>query len=319
MEKARWSGHRAFVAGWSGHAGKVLAGATSGMASRAGRTIAIYLRCRQYTNAEIFAFEPNLRRLILRMDESQTIEQVAEWLRFSSNTVVLTGAGISTESGIPDFRGPQGVWTKDPGAEMRATIQYYMANREARVAAWKNRRNSPLSGAEPNSGHFALAELERKGKLHTLVTQNVDSLHLKAGNSLARMIEIHGTVRDFMCMGCGERGAIERVMARVDAGEDDPPCRTCGGILKSATISFGQGLVPEDLERAQMAAATADVFLAIGTSLVVTPVAYLPQYALQNGAKLVIMTAEETPYDRAADAIIRGQIGEVLPRLVALV
>lgn len=253
------------------------------------------------------------------MDDEATIEQVAEWLRYSSNTVVLTGAGISTESGIPDFRGPQGVWTKDPGAEIRATIQHYMANRDARVAAWKNRRNSPLMGAEPNPGHLALAQLEQKGKLHTLVTQNVDSLHLKAGNSLSRMIEIHGTVRDFMCMDCGERGAIERVMARVDAGEDDPPCRTCGGILKSATISFGQNLVAEDLERAQMAAATAEVFLAIGTSLVVTPVAYLPQYALQAGAKLVIMTAEETPYDRAADAILRGPIGEVLPRVVELV
>jgi NAD-dependent deacetylase len=155
--------------------------------------------------------------------------------------------------------------------------------------------------------------------LHTLVTQNVDSLHMKAGNTLGRMIEIHGTVRDFVCMGCGERGAIERVMARVEAGEDDPPCRTCGGILKSATISFGQNLVSEDLERAQMAAATCEVFLAIGTSLVVTPVAYLPQYALQAGAKLVIITAEETPFDRAADAILRDPIGEVLPAIVDLV
>jgi NAD-dependent deacetylase len=253
------------------------------------------------------------------MQDQQIIEQVAEWLRFSSATVVLTGAGISTESGIPDFRGPQGVWTRDPEAEKRANIQYYMANRDARVASWKGRRNSPLHEAQPNSGHLALAELERKGKLHTLVTQNVDSLHMKAGNTLGRMIEIHGTVRDFVCMGCGERGAIERVMARVEAGEDDPPCRTCGGILKSATISFGQNLVSEDLERAQMAAATCEVFLAIGTSLVVTPVAYLPQYALQAGAKLVIITAEETPFDRAADAILRDPIGEVLPAIVDLV
>lgn len=253
------------------------------------------------------------------MDESATIEHVAGWLRDSNATVVLTGAGISTESGIPDFRGPQGVWTRDPEAERRANIQYYMANREARVASWKGRKNSPLLDAQPNAGHLALAELERKGKLQTLVTQNVDSLHLKAGNSLARLVEIHGTVRDFVCMGCGERGDIQRVMARVAAGEEDPPCRTCGGILKSATISFGQNLVYEDLERAQMAAASCDVFLAIGTSLVVTPVAYLPRYALQNGAKLVIMNAEETPYDGAADAVLRGQIGEVLPTMVALV
>jgi len=253
------------------------------------------------------------------MDNPETLAQVAEWLRHSKATVVLTGAGISTESGIPDFRGPQGVWTRDPEAEKRATIQYYMANRDARVASWKNRRNSPLLEAQPNAGHLALAELERKGRLHTLITQNVDGLHLKAGNSPARLIEIHGTVRDFVCMGCGERGPIERVLARVDAGEEDPPCRTCGGILKSATISFGQNLVAEDLERAQEAAFESDVFFAIGTSLAVTPVAYLPRYALQRGAKLIIMNAEETPYDRAADAIIRGRIGEVLPEIVGMV
>ena len=253
------------------------------------------------------------------MDEREIIEQVAGWLKASNNTVVLTGAGISTESGIPDFRGPQGVWTRDPEAEKRATIQHYMANREARVASWKNRRNSPFMDAQPNAGHLALAELEHKGKLQTLVTQNIDSLHIKAGNSVARIIEVHGTVRDFVCMGCGERGPIERVLARVDAGEDDPPCRTCGGILKSATISFGQNLVAEDLERAQAAASTCDVFLAIGTSLTVTPVAYLPRYALQAGAKLVIMNAQETPYDSAANALLRGQIGEVLPAIVGLV
>ena len=253
------------------------------------------------------------------MDEREIIEQVAGWLKASNNTVVLTGAGISTESGIPDFRGPQGVWTRDPEAEKRATIQHYMASREARVASWKNRRNSPFMDAQPNAGHLALAELEHKGKLQTLVTQNIDSLHIKAGNSLARIIEVHGTVRDFVCMGCGERGPIERVLARVDAGEEDPPCRTCGGILKSATISFGQNLVAEDLRRAQSAASTCDVFLAIGTSLTVTPVAYLPRYALQAGAKLVIMNAQETPYDSAANALLRGQIGEVLPAIVGLV
>ncbi len=253
------------------------------------------------------------------MDERQTIEKVAGWLRASSATVVLTGAGISTESGIPDFRGPQGVWTRDPEAERRATIQYYLANRDARVASWKNRRNSPLLDAQPNAGHHALADLERKGRLQTLITQNVDSLHLKAGTSLSRLIEIHGTVRDFVCMGCGERGPIERVMARVDAGEDDPPCRTCGGILKSATISCGQNLVAEDLERAQLAASNCDVFMAIGTSLAVTPVAWLPRYALQAGARLVIVNAEPTPYDQAADALLRGQIGDVVPAIVSLV
>jgi NAD-dependent deacetylase len=253
------------------------------------------------------------------MNEGESIELVAGWLREAKSVVVLTGAGISTESGIPDFRGPQGVWTRDPEAERRATLQYYMANRDARVASWKGRRNSPLLDAQPNAGHLALAELERKGKLDLLVTQNVDSLHLKAGNSLSRLIEIHGTVRDFTCMGCGERGPIERVFARVDAGEEDPPCRTCGGILKSATISFGQSLIPEDLEKAQEAASNCDLFLAIGTSLGVYPAAYLPQNALQNGARLVIINAQETPFDRYASAVLREPIGTVLPQIVSLV
>ncbi len=254
------------------------------------------------------------------MTEDKLIEQIAGWIRESDNTVVLTGAGISTESGIPDFRGPQGVWTKNPAAEKAANIQNYMANREVRVNSWRNRANNPAwSDAEPNAGHLALAELEKKGKLQTLVTQNIDSLHIKAGSSLSRMIEIHGTVRDFVCMGCGERGEIERVLVRVRAGEDDPPCRSCGGILKSATISFGQNLVREDLERAERAASEADCFLAIGTSLTVTPVAYLPETALRNGAKLVILTAQETPFDRYAHAVLRAQIGDVLPKIVEAV
>ena len=253
------------------------------------------------------------------MSEGETIEEVAGWLREARSVVVLTGAGISTESGIPDFRGPQGVWTKDPAAERRANLQYYMANRDARVSAWQSRGSSSLADAQPNAGHFALAELERKGKLDLLVTQNIDSLHIKAGNSLGRLIEIHGTVRDFMCMGCGERGPIERVLARVEAGEEDPPCRTCGGILKSATISFGQNLVAADLQRAGEAASNCDLFLAIGTSLGVYPAAYLPQYALQNGARLVIVNAQETPFDRYAAAVLRDGIGEVLPQVVVLV
>ncbi len=253
------------------------------------------------------------------MDEQATIELVASWLRESRSTVVLTGAGISTESGIPDFRGPNGVWTRDPEAEKRATIQHYMANRDTRVASWRNRRNSPFMDAQPNAGHLAIAALERKIPLTAMITQNIDSLHLKAGTSLEKLIEIHGTVRDFVCMGCGERGAIERVIARVEAGEEDPPCRSCGGILKSATISFGQNLVADDLERAEAVSSECDVFLAIGTSLTVTPVAYLPRYALAAGAKLAIMTAQETPFDHVAGAVLRGQIGEVLPKIVDLV
>ncbi len=270
-------------------------------------------------NDKIFAFR-DLAGSLLSVTERETIERIASWLRESSSTVVLTGAGISTESGIPDFRGPQGVWTKNPGAERMATIQHYLANRDARVRSWQNRiSNNTWADAQPNAGHIALAGLERKGKLDTLVTQNIDSLHLKAGSSRERIIEIHGTVRDFVCMGCGERGPIERVLDRVRAGEEDPPCRSCGGILKSATISFGQNLVREDMERAEQAAARCEVFLAVGTSLTVYPVALLPEMALRNGARLVILNAQETPYDQIAHEVISEQIGAVLPRIVEAV
>lgn len=252
------------------------------------------------------------------MDEA-LLDTVAAWIRDSSYTVALTGAGISTESGIPDFRGPEGVWTKNPEAERRATLQHYLANRDARVASWKNRISSPLWEAQPNAGHVALAQLERKGKLQFLVTQNVDGLHPKAGTSPDRFVEIHGNVREFRCTNCTDRGAIERVLDRVRAGEDDPPCRSCGGILKSATISFGQGLVPDDLLRAEAESERAEVFLAIGSTLGVYPIANAPGIALYNGAKLVIVNNAPTEYDEHAHAIFRDQIGEVLPALVARV
>ena len=247
------------------------------------------------------------------------IEAVAAWLREARSVAVLTGAGISTESGIPDFRGPQGVWTKNPDAERTATIQHYVANRDHRVRSWATRAGSPMSTAEPNAGHVALTALEAKGKLDTLVTQNIDGLHHDARTSPERIIEIHGTVRDFACLDCTDRGPIEVVLERVRQGDDDPHCTSCGGLLKSATISFGQALIVEDLERAQLAAASSDIFLAIGTSLAVYPVAALPEIALQAGARLVILNAQETPYDPAAAAILRDGIGEVLPRIVELV
>jgi len=247
------------------------------------------------------------------------LDEIAAWIRDASRVVVLTGAGISTESGIPDFRGPQGVWTRNPEAEKMATLQYYMGDRDIRVRAWRTRIDHEAWSAEPNAGHVALAELERKGKLHTLVTQNVDGLHQAAGSSPERIVEIHGTMREVMCMSCGERAPMERALARVRAGEEDPPCRTCGGILKSATISFGQNLIADDLERAFQAAAGSDLFLAIGTSLVVYPVADLPRVALEAGARLVILNAEQTPYDRVAQAVIRERLGDTLPKIVAVV
>lgn len=251
--------------------------------------------------------------------EQSKLEDVADWIRTARQVVALSGAGISTESGIPDFRGPQGVWTKNPEAEKKAHISYYLFDRAVRVQSWKFRIESPAFEAEPNPGHVALAELERRGVLHTLITQNVDGLHLEAGSSRENLIEIHGTIHEVVCMNCGERAPMRRALDRVKAGEEDPPCRTCGGILKSATISFGQSLVPNDLERSQEAAAGCDVFLAVGTSLGVYPVAYLPEIALRAGARLAIFNEEETPYDPLAHAVFRDRLGEILPRLVELV
>jgi len=244
------------------------------------------------------------------------IHDVAGWLSRAQHTVALTGAGISTESGIPDFRGPQGVWTRDPKAEALSDIRYYVSDAELRRRAWQGRLNHPARGAQPNAGHEALAELERMGRLQLLITQNIDGLHLAAGSSRERLIEIHGSMRDFVCLSCGTRGPMAEALDRVRAGEEDPACRECGGILKSATISFGQSLVAEDLQRAEEESAASDLFLAIGTSLTVYPVAWLPERALQNRARLVIVNAEPTPLDDRAHAVLRGQIGEILPALV---
>jgi len=230
--------------------------------------------------------------------------------------VVLTGAGISTDSGIPDFRGPQGVWTKNPLAEKLSNIHHYLADPEVRRAAWKNRMASPAWSAKPNAGHLALVHLEKMRKLHALITQNIDELHQIAGNSAEKVIEVHGTMRRFMCWGCGMRGPMEKVLERVRAGEEDPACRDCGGILKSDTISFGQNLVPEVIDRAMRAAAEAEVFLAVGSSLQVYPIAGAVDLAGQAGARIVILNAEPTPYDRVADAVFHDSISKILPRLI---
>jgi len=229
---------------------------------------------------------------------------------------VLTGAGISTESGIPDFRGPQGLWTKDPMAEKLSNIHYYMSDPEVRKASWKARLHHPAWAARPNAGHLAIAALEKRGKLHVLVTQNIDELHQKAGNSPDKIVEVHGTVHKVVCMACGMIAPMQKALDRVRAGEDDPPCRDCGGILKSATVSFGQPLVPAVIDRALRSAAEADLFLAIGTSLQVYPIANAVKIASAHGARIVILNAGETPFDDIADAVMRDPIGTALPRLI---
>ena len=246
------------------------------------------------------------------------IEEVRKWVREARKVVVLTGAGISTDSGIPDFRGPQGLWTKNPLAEKMSNIHYYLADPEVRKLSWQNRLASPAWNAKPNAGHLALVTLEKKNKLHALITQNIDELHQIAGNSPDKVIEVHGTMRRVMCWDCGMRAPMQKALDRVRAGEADPSCRDCGGILKSDTISFGQQLVPEVIDRAMQAAGEAELFLAVGTTLQVYPVAAVVPEAKNRGARIVIVNAEPTQFDDIADAIFSEPIGVVLPELCAM-
>lgn len=247
----------------------------------------------------------------------ERIEEVRAWIDAAQRVVVLTGAGISTDSGIPDFRGPQGLWTRDPDAEKMASLQHYMTDPEVRKRAWATGLGLVNRQSQPNPGHRALVELEVRGKLHALITQNVDGLHQEAGTSPQRVVEVHGTLRQVVCMACGERGDMEHALERVRAGEEDPACQSCGGILKSATIYFGQDLVWEDLERAERAARECDLLMAVGTSLAVYPIAEVVPIARATGARVVIVNAEPTEMDHLAHAVLRGSISELLPQLVA--
>ncbi len=234
----------------------------------------------------------------------------------ASQVVVLTGAGISTDSRIPDFRGPQGIWTKNPAAEKAATLQNYVADPDVRRQAWRVRLDSPMWAAEPNPGHRALLRLERRRKLHMLITQNVDGLHHAAGSDQARIVEVHGTAREVACLDCTYRDPMQVALDRVRQGEDDPPCPRCGGILKSATISFGQNLIAADIERANDAALACDLILAVGTTLAVFPVARVVPLAKQSGASVVILNGEPTEMDHLADVVVRGSISDLLPIIV---
>ena len=247
---------------------------------------------------------------------ASNLEAVQAWVRGAQRVVVLTGAGISTDSGIPDFRGPQGLWTRNPMAEKLSNIHYYLADPEVRKASWKARMDHTAWSAKPNAGHLALAALEKRGKLHALITQNIDELHQQAGNSPDRVIEVHGTMRKVVCMSCGMTAPMQDALQRVRAGEEDPPCRDCGGILKSATVSFGQALVPEVIDRALRVAEEADLFFAIGSTLQVYPVAGAVPAARQAGARVVIVNAEPTQFDDMAHAVFREPIGQILPALL---
>ncbi|MFD7088524.1 NAD-dependent deacetylase [Streptomyces sp. NPDC059896] len=229
---------------------------------------------------------------------------------------ILSGAGISTDSGIPDYRGPNGLWRRDPDAEKLVTYDSYMTDPEIRRRSWRMRSESPTLRAEPNAAHRAVAELARAGTAVRVITQNVDGLHQLAGLPARKVLELHGTARAVSCTRCHARSSMEEALKRVAAGEPDPRCPECGGILKSATVMFGERLDPEVLAQSMAIAKACEVFLAVGTTLQVQPAASLAGIAADHGARLIIVNAEPTPYDDRADEIIREPIGTALPALL---
>jgi NAD-dependent deacetylase len=239
-----------------------------------------------------------------------------DWASRVSRVAVLTGAGISTDSGVPDFRGPRGVWTLDPAAEKLATFQTYVSDPAVRRRSWQNRLTHPAWTAQPNAAHRALVRLAEGGVDTRVITQNIDGLHQKAGTPPDRVMELHGTMFGVVCVSCGDRTKMTAALDRVRAGEEDPPCARCGGILKSATVMFGQPLDPEVFERAVAAAQSCDLLLAIGSTLTVEPAASLCVLAYRAGARLVIVNRDPTPYDRLAADTIRVPIGEAVPALI---
>jgi NAD-dependent deacetylase len=238
------------------------------------------------------------------------------WTDGVRRVAVLTGAGISTDSGIPDFRGPAGLWTRDPAAEKMSTYQVYVADPAVRQRSWQARLAHPAWSAEPNQAHLALARLAASGMDTQVITQNIDGLHQRAGLADDQVLELHGTMYSVVCTSCGARTAMSAALVRVRAGEADPPCVDCGGILKSATVMFGQSLDTDVLSRAAAAAQAADLFLAVGSTLTVEPAASLCAVAVRAGAPLVIVNRDPTPYDEIATAIVREPISAAVPAIV---
>ncbi|ARF76302.1 SIR2 family NAD-dependent protein deacylase [Streptomyces sp. NPDC012600] len=229
---------------------------------------------------------------------------------------ILSGAGISTDSGIPDYRGPSGVWRKDPEAEKLVTYAFYMADPEIRRRSWLLRRTMAARNPEPNAAHRAVAELERSGTPVRVLTQNIDGLHQLAGLPARKVLELHGTAREVICTRCRARSSMAEALERVDAGEADPACGLCGGILKAATVMFGEPLDPGVLADAMTIAKACEVFVAVGSTLQVQPAASLAGIAAEHGARLIVVNAEPTPYDALAEEVVREPIGTALPRLL---
>ncbi|GFH39065.1 SIR2 family NAD-dependent protein deacylase [Streptomyces pacificus] len=229
---------------------------------------------------------------------------------------ILSGAGISTDSGIPDYRGPNGLWRRDPQAEKLVSYAHYLSDPEIRRRSWRMRLDGPVLHAEPNAAHLAVAEFARSGHTLRVITQNVDGLHQKAGVPDRKVLELHGTARTVVCVGCRARSSMADALERVRAGAADPACTSCGGILKSATVMFGQSLDPVVLGEAMGIAKASEVFIVVGSSLQVQPAASLARIAAEHGARLIIMNAEPTPYDELADEVVTEPIGSALPALL---
>lgn len=252
--------------------------------------------------------------MLTRSFEEQ-LQDAIELIQPARRVVALTGAGISTESGIPDFRSPGSIWRQQPPV----SYQDFISKPEARQRYWETRRSlsGQVAAAKPNAAHSALVEMERKGILLGIITQNFDGLHHDAGSRPERVVELHGTSREAACTLCGARSSMQDLQQRIDAGETDPTCSLCGGYMKTATILFGQR-VPEDvLSRAKEMANECDLFLVVGSSLQVTPAAALPRLALVRDVPLIIINLQPTPLDDYADVILRAKAGEALPPIVA--
>ncbi|MFD0559691.1 NAD-dependent deacetylase [Stackebrandtia endophytica] len=244
------------------------------------------------------------------------MSRVRDLIDGATSVTVLTGAGISTESGIPDYRGPDGAWTKDPDSAKYVDIDFYVNDPDIRRRAWIRRSEHPAWTVEPNDAHHALVRLEAAGRLRGLITQNIDGLHQKAGSAADKVLELHGNLFGVVCLQCDDVTTMRSALDRVAAGEPDPACLQCGGMLKSTTIFFGQNLDPTVLRASAEAAADCEVFVAIGTSLTVHPAAGLVGVAVEAGAQVVICNAQATPYDSVAHTVIREPIGQALPAII---
>ncbi len=251
------------------------------------------------------------------LELQQQIERAAGLVLQSQRIVVFTGAGVSTESGIPDFRSPGGIWERfDPDD---FTYEKFLTSPDARKRFWQLFRDKTFVGARPNAAHYAIAELERLAKLDCVITQNIDSLHQEAGNSSDKVIELHGTMKYCKCLDCGKRFPREEIEAMLDLGMETPLCNECGGLVKSATISFGEAMPERETAEAQLRSSQCDLFITIGSSLVVYPAAYMPRYAVQAGARLIIVNLDPTHLDGQADVLIRARAGEAMSRILETV